>query len=145
MAVSINSNSLFISIPILFFSLPIPPFYYYYCNQILRDGKAKAERLSAMRLKLLFLLLLLLPFQVLHSQFPRTSLLSKRRRRRRRGGLRPRFDFLPWLGMRAHLRQIVNTFIHVRQPRVLYSVVAPVLDNETGAFCPFPFAPPHLG
>lgn len=47
--------------------------------------------------------------------------------------------------MRAHLRQIVNTFIHVRQPRVLYSVVAPVLDNETGAFCPFPFAPPHLG
>lgn len=40
MAVSINSNSLFISIPILFFlrPLPIPPFYYYYCNQILRDG-----------------------------------------------------------------------------------------------------------
>lgn len=52
-------------------------------------------------------------------------------------GLRPRarFDFLPGPGMRAHLRQIVNTFIHVRQPRVLYSVVA--LDNETGAFWPF--------
>lgn len=140
MAVSINSNSLFISIPILFFlrPLPIPPFYYYYCNQILRDGgrikcnEAQTSPSSS------------LPGPPL-AQFPRTSFLSKRRRRRRRGGLRPRFDFLPWLGMRAHLRQIVNTFIHVRQPRVLYSVVAPVLDNETGAFCPFPLAPPHLG
>lgn len=57
-----------------------------------------------------------------------------------RGPIRPadssttwaRFDFLSGPGMRAHLRQIVNTFIHVRQQRVLYSVVA--LDNETEAF-----------
>lgn len=60
----------------------------------------------------------------------------------RGGPIRPRtpttwarFDFLSEPGMRAHLRQIVNTFIHVRQPRVLYSVVA--LDNETEAFWPF--------
>lgn len=70
--------------------------------------------------------------------FPRTKRRTKRRMANWSDrGLRPRarFDFLPGLGMRAHLRQIVNTFIHVRQPRVLYSVVA--LDNETGAFWPF--------
>lgn len=70
--------------------------------------------------------------------FPRTKRRTKRRMANWSDrGLRPRarFDFLPGPGMRAHLRQIVNTFIHVRQPRVLYSVVA--LDNETGAFWPF--------
>lgn len=41
------------------------------------------------------------------------------------GEASPRSYFLPWPGMRAHLRQIVNTFIHVRQPRVLYSVLWP--------------------
>lgn len=36
--------------------------------------------------------------------------------------------------MRAHLRQIVNTFIHVRQwPRIVFHSNNPV-DNETGAF-----------
>lgn len=36
--------------------------------------------------------------------------------------------------MRAHLRQIVNTFIHVRQwPSIVFHPNDPV-DNETGAF-----------
>lgn len=36
--------------------------------------------------------------------------------------------------MRAHLRQIVNTFIHVRQrPSIVFHPGDPV-DNETGAF-----------
>lgn len=36
--------------------------------------------------------------------------------------------------MRAHLRQIVNTFIHVRQrPSIVFHSTDPV-DNETGAF-----------
>ena len=36
--------------------------------------------------------------------------------------------------MRAHLRQIVNTFIHVRQwPSIVFRSNDPV-DNETGAF-----------
>lgn len=36
--------------------------------------------------------------------------------------------------MRAHLRQIVNTFIHVRQwPSIVFHSNDPV-DNETGAF-----------
>ena len=60
--------------------------------------------------------------------FPRT----RRRTSRADSTTWARFDFFSGPGMRAHLRQIVNTFIHVRQPRVLYSVVA--LDNETEAF-----------
>lgn len=46
-----------------------------------------------------------------------------------------RFDFLPGPGMRAHLRQIVNTFIHVKAAASI--VFCSPLDNETGAFWSF--------